>query len=191
MVGELKVTFTQELRSVDNFELIVDDIFSLELLPDESNTAEDLSKLAFTWKVTSLEARSMRLQVDFANPEYISTGLSRDKLKATVVNPKFFFSTESFKEIHAGTTDSIKVVKMMPNTAFTKSFEGITGNVGDATNVSLFGNFLMNLLLSGAMNLLWGFLHALQIVSHFPLVSVMMPANAQLVFAIIIKIATF
>ena len=129
--------------------------------------------------------------MEFDKPSYISSGLNRDTIKATVKDSTFFFSAESLKGIPVGTTDSDNAPKMMANTEFTKAFAGLSGSFGDLTNASLFGNFLMNLLLSGAMNLLWGFLHALQIVSHFPLVSVMMPANAQLVFAIIIKIATF
>jgi len=33
--------------------------------------------------------------------------------------------------------------------------------MGDLTNASLIGNFLLNLLLSGSMNLLWGMLHSM------------------------------
>lgn len=80
---------------------------------------------------------------------------------------------------------------MMPDTDFTRNFVGMSGGFGNFTNASLVGNFLVNLLLSGAMNLLWGLLHALQIVAHFPLINLMMPGNAQFLFQIIVKIATF
>lgn len=63
--------------------------------------------------------------------------------------------------------------------------------MGNFTNGALIGNFLFNLLLSGAMNLLWGLLHAMQIVAHFPLINVMMPSNASKFFKIMVKIATF
>ena len=53
------------------------------------------------------------------------------------------------------------------------------------------GNFATNLLLSSAMTYLWGLLHSVQIVAHFPLINLMMPANAQMIFKILVSIATF
>ena len=79
----------------------------------------------------------------------------------------------------------------MANTAFTKAFADLNGSLGNFANGALIGNFLMNLLLSGAMNFLWGMLHAMQIVAHFPLINIMMPPNAQMLFQVIVKIATF
>ena len=88
-------------------------------------------------------------------------------------------------------TDTIKVTKQMANSVFTKAFASFNGGVGDLTNGALIGNFIFNLLLSGAMNLLWGLLHAMQIVSHFPLINIMMPKNAGMLFQVITQIATF
>ena len=41
------------------------------------------------------------------------------------------------------------------------------------------------------MTFLWGMLNCLQIVSHFDLVNIMMPANAHQLFKILVSIATF
>ena len=51
-------------------------------------------------------------------------------------------------------------------------------------------NFFINLLLSGAMGFLWGLLHCMQIISHFALVNITMPANADFLYKLIIQIAT-
>ena len=88
-------------------------------------------------------------------------------------------------------TDTIKVPKQMENSAFTKGFATFNEGVGSGARGALIGNFFFNLLLSGAMNLLWGLLHAMQIVAHFPLVNIMMPQNASMLFQVIIQIATF
>lgn len=160
-------------------------------MPDESNYITDPSVLDFTWEAISFEERIMQIQVTFAKPSYISGGLNRDRFKATVKDTKYFFSAESLKPIPLETSDSVKAPKMMPNTDFTKAFVSGSSGFGNFTNASLVGNFLLNLLLSGAMNLLWGLLHAMQIVAHFPLINLMMPSNAQMLFEIIVKIATF
>lgn len=120
----------------------------------------------------------MNILVTFAKPSYISSGLNRDIFKATVKDTKYFFSAETLKPIPLETYDSVKAPKMMPNNDFTKAFVGASSGFGDFTNASLVGNFAVNLLLSGAMNLLWGLLHALQIVAHFPLINILMPGNA-------------
>ena len=79
----------------------------------------------------------------------------------------------------------------MANSDFTKAFALFNEGVGNATNGALIGNFILNLLFSFSINLLWGLLHAMQIVAHFPLINIMMPANAVMLFQVIVKIATF
>ena len=79
---------------------------------------------------------------------------------------------------------------MLPNDKSTENLIDATEAIQDFTSVIFVGNFFLNLLLSGAMTFLWGLLHCMQIVAHFPLVNIMMPANAQHVFKIIVQIAT-
>ena len=79
----------------------------------------------------------------------------------------------------------------MPNTDFSKSFMETTESASTMTNIALAGNFVINLLIMGAMGFLWGLLHCMQIISHFYLVNITMPANADYLFRIIVQIATF
>ena len=80
---------------------------------------------------------------------------------------------------------------MFPESEETKLFLSSGEGFGDFTNAAVVGNFAMNLLLSGTMTYLWGLLNSLQIVAHFPLINLMMPANAQMVFRMLVQIATF
>ena len=80
---------------------------------------------------------------------------------------------------------------MMPNDDFTQGYTSAAQAAEQVTNVILVGNFFINLLLSGAMVFLWGMLNCMQIVSHFDLVNIMMPANAQYLFKILVTISTF
>ena len=59
------------------------------------------------------------------------------------------------------------------------------------TSTAILSNFIINILLSGSLNLLWGMINCIQIVSHFPLINVLVPANCKFVFSIMVKIATF
>ena len=132
--------------------------------------------------VTEFKEMSMTMQITFTSPAYISAGLNRDLFRMTVLESDHFYSAETKSFIIAGTNSKIKAPKMMPNTAFTKAFVGLSGSFGSLTNAGMVGNFAVNLLLSGAMNMLWGLLHSMQIVAHFPLINIMMPGNAQVLF---------
>ena len=79
----------------------------------------------------------------------------------------------------------------MPNTETSKYFASAGESFGNFSNAAMIGNFATNLFLSGAMTYLWGLLNSLQIVAHFPLINIMMPANAQMIFKTLIQIATF
>ena len=59
------------------------------------------------------------------------------------------------------------------------------------TKGSLVSNFALNIAVSGALNYLWGMVNCLQIIAHFPMINVLMPANVQMLFIIVVKIATF
>ena len=50
---------------------------------------------------------------------------------------------------------------------------------------------MINLLVAASINLLWGAFHTMQIIGHFPLLNIMLPANAYWLFSAILKIATF
>ena len=78
----------------------------------------------------------------------------------------------------------------MPNTEFSASYMETTESASTVTNIALAGNFVINLLLMSAMGFLWGLLHCVQIISHFFLVNITMPANADYLFRLLVQIAT-
>ena len=190
-IGELTIKFSQKMILIEELSQFTDSVLELTLIPNEDNNAEDPDDQAFTWEALSFSEREMKIQVTFNKPSFISAAVNRDMFMATVKDTKYFYSAETLVPIPLETSDSIIAPKMMPNSDFTKAFAGGTEGMGNFTNASLVSNFVVNLLLSGAMNLLWGLLHAMQIVAHFPLVNVMFPANAYMLFEVIIKIATF
>ena len=82
-------------------------------------------------------------------------------------------------------TDVVKLPRMMPKTELTQQFISMSDGVGALATTTLLGNYAINLTLSGAMHFLWGLIHCLQIVAHFPMMGIMMPGNAHHIFSII------
>lgn len=56
---------------------------------------------------------------------------------------------------------------------------------------TLAGNAVINLLLAGSLNQVWGMVNNLQIVLHTPLMNLQFPANAFLIYDVMISVATF
>ena len=80
---------------------------------------------------------------------------------ATIKNSNYFVSQESQLIIVAESSDEVKVPKMMPKSEFTAIFDSVNQGVGGFSNAALASNFVVNLLLSGSMGLLWGLLHSM------------------------------
>ena len=57
--------------------------------------------------------------------------------------------------------------------------------------IALASNFIANFLVESALNYLWGLVHVMQIIAHFPLTDVLMPANCHMLFSVFVKIVTF
>ena len=108
-----------------------------------------------------------------------------------IINTKYFFSKELLSMIGLNTTSEITIPKMMADTAFTWSYEAVSEFAAGMTKASLVSSFLVNFALSGPMSLLWGLVNSLQIVTHFPLISVMMPSNAYKLLLTIVEISDF
>ena len=121
----------------------------------------DEKDFGFKWTVESFQESLMIIQIEFAKPERISAGVSRDMLKVEVKDPKYFFSKESLKTIPLNSTAEIKLPKMMANTQATEVFIDSSATFAVVTQTVLLGNFVGNIMISGALNLLWGLLHCL------------------------------
>jgi len=87
-----------------------------------------------------------------------------------VLDPLFFIDTEQWiiePEVMLKTIPpQMKVGAATEN--LTKGASGVQG----ASNAAVIGNFVMNTLLSGAMNLLWGLVNTVQIIVVVPLMQV-------------------
>ena len=99
-----------------------------------------------------------------------------------VKNPIYFFSLETKQPIPFNATETIKIPRIMDENEFTRSFVEMSGDVGDLSKASVVSSLFVNLMSSGSMGPLWGLINCLQIVSHFPLISIVQPTNSQLVF---------
>lgn len=60
--------------------------------------------------------------------------------------------------------------------------------LAEGTNGVILGTFILNLMLSTSMNLLWGMINALQIIGNMPKFNLYVPANVLEFYTFINKV---
>ena len=186
------MSFSQAMKDdIDWQREINPSSFYLEVAPDITNELQAPELQKFTWEVVSFSESGMSIQMTFDDPAFVSAGLSKDILKATVLDPRLFRSKETDLNFQFLETDEIKLPKIMEDSQLTKIFVGFSENAGYVSTSAICGNAILNILLSGSMHLLWGFINSLQIIGHIPLINVMIPSNVQKFFETVIKISQF
>jgi len=79
---------------------------------------------------------------------------------------------------------------MIPGPA-SDNIESGTESLEGGVSKTVIGNFIINVVLSGSLQYLWGLINALQIVFHLPGNSVDMPANTKMVYGSLITVTQF
>ena len=94
-----------------------------------------------------------------------------------MLDGSLFISKASLLHVTSGEILSRKIPPQLPDDQLTEALSDATVAFDAVSKTALISNFLMNVLISGSLNLLWGMINSLQILTHFPLINVLMPAN--------------
>ena len=103
-----------------------------------------------------------------------------------MLDPSKFRSKKTSLFVLTDLQISKKIPPQLPDDQMTDILSDATVAFDTVSKTAIISNFLINLLISGPLNLLWG-----MIMTHFPLINVLMPANTQMLFSVLVKIATF
>ena len=79
----------------------------------------------------------------------------------------------------------------MPDDDLTGALSEILQVLKSVTISVALSNGILSYLVQSSMSLIWGLINHLQILTYFPLINVAMPANAHMVFLIMVEIASF
>lgn len=147
--------------------------------------------MGFTWETIEYSDKTVYLQLTFENAMYISVGSAFDLLTIEVLNNGKFRSRENYLTIEANTTLAAGVPRQIIETAEIKALAKNSESAGGGVSGALGANFLINILFGGSLNLLWGMIHNLEVVSPYFLLSLNLPANAAMMYTMMYDIANF
>mmetsp|Transcript_20646 Transcript_20646/g.31484 ORF Transcript_20646/g.31484 Transcript_20646/m.31484 type:complete len:334 (+) Transcript_20646:5078-6079(+) len=135
-------------------------------------------------------SKTIIIQLDFEFPIFISTGDDNDLLEVEVLDIEVFKSAITDAPILIDKVSG-KLSSQMPLSEETLNLVSTAESLEGGMSSTVIVNFVGNLFLSGSLQYLWGMINSLQIVFHFPAVSVKLPGNAKMIYSQFIEITQF
>lgn len=79
----------------------------------------------------------------------------------------------------------------MPISASSENFVENAKTADGGMKLIVVVNFAMSFLVAFSLNFLWSMINSLQMIVYLPLLNIILPANVNTLFAILIEVATF
>ena len=131
------------------------------------------------------------MNLNFTKPLFISSNIEPDQVKINFNNLDMFSDIYG-QPLERSSTELIRTIpKQMPSAAEAAVLNAAKDGVGNGAIAASTFNFILNFLLSGAMQFLWDLINSQQIVILLPLFASQIPANAMVMFGAIMQIAAF
>ena len=150
--------------------------------------------MGYSWWVASFTESYVIIQLDFKDSLYVSSSGKRSYEKVQVKSKEinFFTSSTSFKPIKQEQPLRSDIPpQLSSNQAANNALELATSSAQSASKTVAVGAFVINLVLSASLQLLWGMINALQIIGNLPLFNLYIPASAQVFFKVVTDLAKF
>ena len=143
------------------------------LVPGNDNY---LDKKGFKWSIYTYEEVKLGLKFTFEFPEYISVG-EVDTMKIEFNNTAIYVPTGNadFDTMPQGYTITLKIPPQGVNLLSAAEVKE-NKETGQALVI---GNLFMSMLLKQTLAMLLGSIVVVQILAHFPLADIYLPANAH------------
>jgi len=145
------------------------------------------------WKIIQFTEEFMRLKVTFKNPMLVSSTSDSDQIELVFLESGYFISAESFKPIESGTSQMLleEMPMQLADSSAMDSLGALAGSVEKGSSGFALVTFLVQLLLAGSLQLLWGMVNTLQIIVQMPLINIALPPNAMMLSSSLVSLASF
>ncbi|CDW74295.1 UNKNOWN [Stylonychia lemnae] len=183
MHGKLKIQFSQKILNQDssNFTEIQNSL-KISLIQDYKTKAQIAN-----YEIQSFDKDCLNIQLKFDYSEQIST------FDNDFINEKFQHVVKKNQIIEAiipvQTSNSSKFCYFMNIIALMANFQKSFQLFGSAMSAGVYINMLLQVFLGFAMKRIWTLVNTLQIITHLPLLSLMIPSNLMICLQSVIDIS--
>ena len=134
-------------------------------------------KKGFTWELLGYDNDKILLKFNFEHPAYISTGHRLDTMRIQIFNAEKLF-TPTGPDMFPIPNGYTLMQKIPPQSVGLLS-EIEVQEAKETGQKFVLVNFILSLILKSTLQILLGSIITLQILAHFPLADIILPANAR------------
>lgn len=203
-IGNIVIEFSEIVKEAEIYDpsFINETVLDIKVIPHEVTQKTNMSQFDLKWEATDfirekqpIKGRSkLLIKLRFSDPLYISQNLIQDTLQVRFLNITNFTSEASNLPLDPEYVVINKSLKpQMPNTAETMEFMNSSDNVDLVLKISFIIALILNFLLSSesTMDYYVGMIQTLQIIAHFPLLRILMPANVSFFLSMLLPLVMF
>ena len=132
--------------------------------------------------------------MDFEEPFYVSSSQEKDVVHVEFIDQGFFISKQgipmNFDEEHR-TLDTDYEIPTQLSSDMADVLQNAADVAGASTVSITAGNFVLNIILAGSLSSLWQMIESQQLVVIMPMFNVIIPANAAILFNVLMQVAAF
>jgi len=116
------------------------------------------------WHVELIDDKSFYILVDFSHPALVSQkNNDLDRLQVKILHIEAFVNEDEKQATAPESTIVVSKVPTLINTEFTQpeTIDSVKGSFAETVKAIMAGNFLISILMAGALQYLWGMINAL------------------------------
>lgn len=164
------------LEEEDESGFKLEDFVKFEVVKGEEDDNGVVESIFPTAKVLYITERSIEVELDFVEPEMVSSGSEPDWIRATFVNPALMVDSETSLTVSEETELIFVLPKQFPDKKTPNILRGVFAAALPVIMLSLLCFFIMALILPISFKPLWNLIGVVQILVFIKL-QVPLPIN--------------
>eukprot|EP00347_Sterkiella_histriomuscorum_P019973 403339584 len=184
--GLVTLKHNSQFKFVSNIMLIKSQkLIDFKLFPYEEEYLEK-APIIKDWNVKSVSEKSMKIQLEFNDPSYVS----QSQVRPQVIKHQIHLRHFQFLLLYLPKfLNQVKIKLMQKIIGLMKLLQGALGSAGGVVIVAILTNTGLSFFLNISMKNLWNLVTTLQLITHLPLLNIYIPGNAVEVMKAFISIS--
>eukprot|EP00347_Sterkiella_histriomuscorum_P005711 403355560 len=184
--GLVTLKHNSQFKFVSNIMLIKSQkLIDFKLFPYEEEYLEK-PPIIKDWNVKSVSEKSMKIQLEFNDPSYVS----QSQVRPQVIKHQIHLRHFQFLLLYLPKfLNQVKIKLMQKIIGLMKLLQGALGSAGGVVIVAILTNTGLSFFLNISMKNLWNLVTTLQLITHLPLLNIYIPGNAVEVMKAFISIS--
>ena len=171
-----------------------DKIMRVSIDQNSLDGQDGVKAVEYDWRIMSFRDQELEIDLDFQEPIWVSASQQKDVVRVEFIDQGFFISKQGIPmnfDVKDQTLDTDYEIPTQLSDDLADVLQSAADAAGASTLSLTAGNFVLNIILAGSLSSLWQMIESQQLVVIMPMFNVMIPANAAILFNVLMQVAAF